>query len=259
MKRVTEKKGNSQKERLDRVLVHRGMVQSRQRAQGLILAGKVWVEGSPMIKAGTRVSSQVNISISKEPHPFVSRGGVKLEGALKGFDIHPKGKIALDVGASTGGFTDCLLSHGVRCVYAVDVGYGQLDWSLRKNPRVLVLERTHVRDLKRELIPSDIDLITVDVSFISLKKVIPYLLNFLIEEGELLVLVKPQFEVGKGAVEKGGVIRSEEKRKKVLEDLLKFLENKGLKPCGSLPSVLKGQKGNQEYFIYAKKRRESDG
>jgi 23S rRNA (cytidine1920-2'-O)/16S rRNA (cytidine1409-2'-O)-methyltransferase len=255
MKKVSEKKRVSQKERLDRVLVDRGMVPSRQRAQGLILAGKVLVGGSPMVKAGTLVSSKDPISILEEANPFVSRGGLKLEGALKGFGVHPKGKVAMDMGASTGGFTDCLLSQGVRCVYAVDVGYGQLDWSLRNDPRVIVLERTHVRDLTRERVSSDMDLITVDVSFISLKKVIPYLIKFLKDEGELLVLVKPQFEVGKGAVEKGGVIRSERKQKNVIEDIMQFLEGTGFKTGGYVPSVLKG---NQEFFIYAKKKRENN-
>ncbi len=243
------------KDRLDKVMVDQGLVSSRQRAQGLILAGKVLVQGTPVVKVGTLISQQAAISIIGEDQPYVSRGGVKLEGALKGFGIDPKEMTVLDVGSSTGGFTDCLLSHGVRRVYAVDVGYGQLAWSLRNDPRVVVLERTHIRDLTQEQVSSGVDLITIDVSFISLKKVIPHAIKFLKSDGTLLCLVKPQFEVGKKFVEKGGIIRSGEKREAVIKGLFDFLVELGFDPKGFLPSVLKGQKGNQEYFIYAHQRR----
>lgn len=242
------------KERLDTLLVNRGLVSSRERAQSLILAGKVLVEGSLISKVGTRIFPEVEISLVGKDHPYVGRGGVKLEGALKGFKIKPSERIALDVGASTGGFTDCLLQNGARCVYALDVGYGQLAWSLRNDPRVVVLERTHIQDLNPDMIPCPIDLVTVDVSFISLKKVIPKVMEFLKEKGEILALIKPQFEIGKGLVEKGGIIRSEEKRKAVIKTIWEFFLELGLNPIGTLPSSLKGQKGNQEYFIYAKKK-----
>ncbi len=242
------------KERLDTLLVNRGLVSSRERAQSLILAGKVWVAGAPISKVGTRIFPGVEISLVEKDHPYVSRGGVKLEGALEGFKIKPSGRIVLDVGASTGGFTDCLLRNGAERVYAIDVGYGQLAWSLRNDPRVVVLERTHIQDLNPEMIPCPIDLVTVDVSFISLKKVIPKVMEFLKEKGEILALIKPQFEIGKGLVEKGGIIRSEEKRKSVIKTIWDFFLELGLNPIGILPSSLKGQKGNQEYFIYAKKK-----
>jgi 23S rRNA (cytidine1920-2'-O)/16S rRNA (cytidine1409-2'-O)-methyltransferase len=247
------------KERLDRLLVDRGFVISRERAQGLIIAGKVWVGGQPILKVGTKVSAGVEIMLVGEAHPYVSRGGMKLAGALKGFSIDPKGKVVMDVGASTGGFTDCLLQHGARRVYAVDVGYGQLAWSIRTDPRVVVLERVNIRGLGREQFHDEIDLATVDVSFISLRKVIPPLMNFLREEGEILALIKPQFEVGKGRVEKGGIIRSEAQRDQVVAEIEDFLLGIGCKLFGVLPSVLRGQKGNQEYFIYARRGQKADG
>ncbi len=184
----------------------RGLAKSRAQGQALILAGRVQVEGLAAPKAGALVPDEVTITLKELP-PFVSRGGEKLAGALDHFQVVPEGKVALDVGASTGGFTHCLLTRGARKVYAVDVGYGQLDASLRGDPRVQVLERVNIRHLPKEAIPEPIELATLDLSFISLTLVLPKILEFLRPGGEILAMVKPQFEVGKGQVGKGGVVR----------------------------------------------------
>jgi 23S rRNA (cytidine1920-2'-O)/16S rRNA (cytidine1409-2'-O)-methyltransferase len=184
----------------------------------------------------------------------VSRGGLKLEAAIKHFDIHLNDKIAMDVGSSTGGFTDCLLQHGAAKVYCIDVGYGQLAWKLRQDPRVVLFERTNIRHLQRDKIHDVIDIATVDVSFISLVKVIPKVIEFLKEEGEIIALIKPQFEVGKGEVDKGGIIRNEGKRLKTVEYVKEKLEDAGLRTIGIIQSPIAGQKGNVEYLIHCKKR-----
>ena len=182
----------------------------------------------------------------------MSRGGVKLEGALRAFEVNPEGMVALDVGASTGGFTHCLLLHGVRKVFAVDVGYGQFAWSLRNDSRVVLFERTNIRSLSTEMIPEAIELAVMDVSFISLKKVIPCVLPVLAREGEMICLVKPQFEAGKGKVGKGGVVGDEEQIQGILEDMRTFVEEQRLAFCGIRESVLKGPKGNREFFLYTR-------
>ncbi len=237
------------KTRLDQLLVARGLAQSRAQAQALILAGRVLVEGSPAAKAGTPIPDGSAITLKAAPR-FVSRGGEKLAAALDHFRVSPAGKVALDAGASTGGFTHVLLLGGAARVYAVDVGYGQLDASLRADPRVVSLERQNLRLLSREAIPDPIDLITLDLSFISLTLVLPRLLEFLRPSGELLALVKPQFEVGKGKVGKGGVVRDPALQREAVARVAAAAKALGFQVSPGFPSPLKGPKGNQEYFLY---------
>ena len=256
------------KERLDKVLFSKGLVKSREMARALIMEGKVYVDGNKITKAGTPVNENSDISLQATDLPYVSRGGLKLEAAIKYFNIDVKDKIIMDVGSSTGGFTDCLLQKGAKKAYCIDVGYGQLAWSLRKDPRVILLERTNIRYLREilqeqgargkeqeygDLLNSKIDIATIDVSFISLTKVIPEVIKFLNDEGEVLALVKPQFEVGKGEVGKGGIVREEEKRVKAVKYVEEDLAKCGLKSHGVFQSPVIGQKGNVEYFLYMKK------
>jgi 23S rRNA (cytidine1920-2'-O)/16S rRNA (cytidine1409-2'-O)-methyltransferase len=215
----------------------------------LILSGRLRVEGLAIPKAGALVPNEVAI-ILKESSPFVSRGGEKLAGALDHFRVDPKGKVALDVGASTGGFTHCLLARGARKVYAVDVGYGQLDASLRGDPRVKVLERVNIRHLPKEAIPELIELATLDLSFISLTLVLPKILEFLRPGGGILAMVKPQFEVGKGQVGKGGVVRDPKLQQEAVQRVAAASATLGLSVSPPFPASLKGPKGNQEYFLY---------
>jgi 23S rRNA (cytidine1920-2'-O)/16S rRNA (cytidine1409-2'-O)-methyltransferase len=237
------------KTRLDQLLVDRGLAASRSQAQALILTGRVQVEGFSGLKAGTLVPEEAAIT-RKEAPCFVSRGGEKLAAALDHFQVFPAGKVALDAGASTGGFTQVLLSRGARKVYAVDVGYGQLDPSLRHHPRVVSLERQNLRHLPREVVPSPLDLITLDLSFISLTLVLSRMLEFLRPGGELLALVKPQFEVGKGRVGKGGVVRDQELQRQAVAKVAAAAAALGFQVSEAFPSPLKGPKGNQEYFLY---------
>jgi 23S rRNA (cytidine1920-2'-O)/16S rRNA (cytidine1409-2'-O)-methyltransferase len=245
------------KERLDKLMVEKGLVPSREKAQALIMIGGVKVNGQVMRKPGQKIREDALIEILQPPCPYVSRGGIKLEGAIKGFGINVEGKVCLDVGASTGGFTDCLLQHGAKRVYAVDVGWGQLHWKLRNDPRVICLEKRNIRYLPKEEIPEEVDLVTIDTSFISLKLVIPAVLKFLKEKAEILALIKPQFEVGKGEVGKGGVVRDPEKHKRVIEEIRIFSQNLGLHPVGVIESPILGPKGNKEFFIYLIKYGES--
>lgn len=238
------------KERLDTLLVDRGLAETRAKAQALILAGRVEVEGTAVAKAGSLVPGEAQIELKPAPHQYVSRGGEKLAGALAHFPVAAAGKVAMDVGASTGGFTHCLLSKGVGKVYAVDVGYGQLDASLRQDPRVIVLERRNIRHLPPEDVPEPVDLITLDLSFISLTLVLPKVLEFLSPGGEILALVKPQFEVGKGQVGKGGVVRDPKMQQSAVEKVARTARSLGLKVSPAFPSTLKGPKGNQEYFLH---------
>jgi len=232
------------------LMVEKGLVPSREKAQALIIIGGVKVNGQIMRKPGQKIREDAFIEIITPPCPYVSRGGIKLEGAIKGFSINVEGKVCLDVGASTGGFTDCLLQHGAKRVYAVDVGWGQLHWKLRNDPRVICLEKRNIRYLPKEEIPEEVDLVTIDTSFISLKLVIPAVLKFLKEKAEILALIKPQFEVGKGEVGKGGVVRDPEKHKRVIEEIWTFSQNLGLHPVGVMESPILGPKGNKEFFIY---------
>jgi 23S rRNA (cytidine1920-2'-O)/16S rRNA (cytidine1409-2'-O)-methyltransferase len=238
----------SKKIRVDTLLVSKGLVESREKARALILGGKVLVNGASAGKAGTFVAPDSSAEVLKAI-PYVSRGGEKLEAALKGFSIDVKGKIAMDVGASTGGFTDCLLQSGAEMVYAVDVGYGQLAWELRNNPKVILLEKTNIRNLDRKIIRSKIDIITIDVSFISLLKVIPAVLGFLPPAGIIVALIKPQFEVARKDVGKGGVVKDEIKRTEVIDKITRNMMDIGLKVKGVIRSPLVGPKGNVEYFI----------
>ncbi|RME64320.1 MAG: TlyA family RNA methyltransferase [Nitrospirae bacterium] len=242
----------AKKQRIDILLVEKGLIESRQKARALIMAGAVFVNGQPAQKPGQLVSLDAEIEI-KETIPYVSRGGLKLEEALREFNVDVKDKVAMDIGASTGGFTDCLLQHGARRVYAVDVGYGQLHWNIRQDPRVVVLERTNIRYLPKEKIPEEMDLITIDVSFISLEKVLPKAKEFLKQGGEVLALVKPQFEVGPEDVDRGGVVKDEKKRQKAVERVIEFSKTLGFQPLGQMACSVHGQKkGNVEYFVYLK-------
>jgi 23S rRNA (cytidine1920-2'-O)/16S rRNA (cytidine1409-2'-O)-methyltransferase len=241
------------KERLDILLVEKGIALSRERAKALIMEGSVFVNGAPQTKAGAMVDARADIELRGRDIPYVSRGGLKLQAALNHFDIDPEGMIAMDVGSSTGGFTDCLLKKGVRKVYCIDVGYGQMAWSLRNDPRVVLLERTNIRHLEREKIQDMIDIATVDVSFISLRIVIPRVIEFIRKGGDILALVKPQFEVGKGEVGKGGIVRDEDKRLGAASAVRHFAEETGLEASGIFLSPVAGRKGNREYFLHLRK------
>jgi 23S rRNA (cytidine1920-2'-O)/16S rRNA (cytidine1409-2'-O)-methyltransferase len=243
----------TRKERLDKLLVEKGMVQSRERARALIMERRVTVDGQALEKPGTLVKMDAHLQIQGEDLPYVSRGGVKLEGALKSFEVDPEGKVVIDVGASTGGFTDCVLQKGAKKVYAIDVGYGQLAWRLQKDPRVINLERRNIRYLKKEEVPEEADLILVDTSFISIEKFLPRLVEFLKEGGDLLCLIKPQFEVGKGEVGKGGVVKDSKLHQKVVDRISQFSRGLGLSVRGIIESPLLGPKGNKEFFIRLKK------
>lgn len=238
------------RERLDKILVDRGLAPSRERARALILAGKVELDGRVADKAGTMVAPGAQVSLREEDHPYVSRGALKLVAALDHFGLAPAGLIALDVGASTGGFTDVLLRRGAARVYAIDVGYGQLAWTLRQDPRVVVLERENVRHLDPAKLPEPADLAVVDVSFMSLTLVLEKIAQLLRgEDKPVVALVKPQFEVGKGEVGKGGVVRDEAKRQAAVDKVARFAEGAGFRVVGVLPSPILGPAGNVEYLM----------
>ncbi|HOG18168.1 MAG TPA: TlyA family RNA methyltransferase [Syntrophales bacterium] len=245
--------GKPAKIRLDRLLVERGLAATPEIAQSLVLSGDVLIDGTPVDKAGTLVAPGAAVRLRGQDHPYVSRGGVKLKGALDAFGLEVRGRIALDVGASTGGFTDCLLQEGVSRVYAVDVGYGQLAWKLRQDDRVVPVERTNIRRFDGSLLEEDVDLVTIDVSFISLRRVLPAVLGLLHRETLLLMLVKPQFEVAKGDVGKGGVVRDPEKQEAALRGIEQFCREAGLEVLGTCESPVCGPAGNREFFVYAKK------
>ena len=235
------------RERLDVLLCQRGLADSRERARRLIMAGQVLVNGEVRDKPGFRVASAADITVTEQP-PYVSRGGVKLEAALTAFGVDVRGLVAADVGASTGGFTDCLLQHGAGRVYAIDVGYGQLAWRLRNDPRVVPMERVNVRYLTS--LPEPIDLASVDVSFISLKLVLPVIKALLQPRGAVIALIKPQFEAGRALVGKGGVVKDPEVHRAVLRDLLGWVQAQGLRVQGLIPSPLLGPAGNAEFLAH---------
>ena len=237
------------KERLDKLLVQRGLAPTREKAQAYILAGQVRVNDNPADKAGTRVDAEAQIAVTGKDHPYVSRGGVKLEAALDAFALDPAGLVCMDIGASTGGFTHCLLEQGAVKVYAVDVGQGQLDAKLRADGRVVVMEKTNARNLPVDSFPESPELATVDVSFISLEKVLPSVFGVLTLKGEAVVLVKPQFEVGKGQVGKGGVVRDGSHHRAVIARVARFAVLHGWHVRGVTASPLKGPKGNREFFL----------
>lgn len=239
------------KQRLDTLLVGRGLTESRERAKQLILAGEVIVAGNAQVKPGQLISSDAEIVV-KQPPRYVSRGGLKLEKALQVFQVDVRDSIAIDVGASTGGFTDCLLQHGAKFVYAVDVGHGQLIWKLRQDPRVCVIEGTNIRTIDVNRFESPVEIGVVDVSFISLQKVLPIVTQIVNPIGDVLALVKPQFEAGRQHVGKGGVVRDARVHVQVLGNIVQFIQGLDLSVMGISHSPIRGPAGNIEYLIWFK-------
>lgn len=237
---------SSRRERLDRLLVERGLVDSREQASRLILAGVVKVAGARADKQAMPVAVDAPIEIDRPASAYVSRAGDKLAPALDAFAVEVAGAVAIDVGASTGGFTDCLLQREAARVYAVDVGYGQMAWRIRQDPRVVVIERQNIRHLPDGLIPEPMQLAVIDVSFISLTLVLPSVVRLLAPRAWVVALIKPQFEVGKGQVGRGGIVRDDEQRRAVVEKIVTFAGDCGLKLVGTLESPVAGQKGNRE-------------
>lgn len=242
------------KVRADVLLTKRGLAPSRARAQALILAGKVFTGGRRVDKRGEALDEGAPLEVREPDHPYVSRGGVKLAGALDAFEYDPAGKTIADFGASTGGFTDCLLQRGASQVFAIDVGYGQLHNELRQDDRVVVMERTNARHLKRGDLPAALDLVVIDVSFIGLEKLLPAARSLLKANGEVLALVKPQFQVGKDKVGKGGVVRDPKVRREAIANLVAEAQRLGFELLGEADSVITGPKGNQETFILLRRR-----
>jgi 23S rRNA (cytidine1920-2'-O)/16S rRNA (cytidine1409-2'-O)-methyltransferase len=237
------------KQRADRLLAARGLAPSRERAQALIMAGAVLVDGRPVDKAGALVDEGARIELRGDDNPYVSRGGLKLEGALADLGVAVAGKVVLDVGASTGGFTDCCLQRGARRVFAVDVGTNQLDFKLRRDPRVLSLERTNARAIAPAMFPEPADLAVIDVSFISIALVLGPALACLTPVGEIVAMVKPQFEAGREKVGKGGVVRDPAVREEAIARVIACAAGLGLECAGRADSRLLGPKGNQETFV----------
>ncbi len=248
----------SNKTRLDVLLTERGLLDSRQKAQATIMSGIVFVNGQRVDKVGTAVSNDALIEIRGTTLPYVSRGGLKLEKAMQTFPLTLTGKICADIGASTGGFTDCMLQNGAKKVYAVDVGYGQLDWKLRNDARVVCMERTNARYLTHEEIPEELDFASVDVSFISLKLIFPALYGLLREGGEIACLIKPQFEAGREKVGKKGVIRDPAVHLEVLEHFLIHAKENHFTVLGITYSPIRGPEGNIEYLGFLRKSEEPD-
>lgn len=238
--------------RLDLLLVERGLVDTRERAQGLILSGSVLVDEKRIDKVGKRIPINAELRLLGKGIPYVSRGGLKLERAIEAFSITVRDRIVLDVGASTGGFTDCLLQKGAKKVYTVDVGYGQLAWKLRKDPRVVVIERQNIRTLSEKVFQEELDLATIDCSFISLKIVLPKVRSLVRETGEILALLKPQFEVGKGEVGKGGIVKDPGLHDKVIREIADLAQGLNLNLLRTVESPILGAKGNREFFLYWK-------
>lgn len=245
---------HSKKIRLDALLVERGMAPTVEKARAMILSGSVRMDTRLMDKAGEIVQPDANLSLKGENHPYVSRGGLKLKGALEHFMLEVKGDVVLDVGASTGGFADCLLQAGARKVYAVDVGYGQLAWKLREDPRVVVIERTNIRHYDGAGLDEKPTLAVIDVSFISLKTVIPAVLPLVSDDAMILALIKPQFEAQKDEVGKNGVVTDEAVHERVVEEICLLCQSKNLDVQGTCVSSLTGPAGNKEFFILAKKK-----
>lgn len=231
-------------------MVARNIAASRERARTLITAGSVLVNGLPAAKPGTIVSTQSAITLKAQDFPYVSRGGLKMEKALQTFPVNLANAVCLDIGASTGGFTDCMLQHGARKVYAVDVGYGQLAWKIRQDPRVVAIERTNARHISPDLIPEKVNYVSIDVSFISLRLIVPAILAFMQPAAGIIALIKPQFEVGKGQVGKGGVVRDNQLHLSVISSLREFFESLSLKYLGDVPSPILGPKGNKEFLAF---------
>jgi len=237
------------KKRVDVLLVERGLAESRERAKSLIMAGLVYGGGNRLDKPGALVDGSMEIALKGRDHPYVSRGGVKLEGLLDKFDIDVTGKTALDIGASTGGFTDCLLKRGAASVTAVDVGKGQIDWKLRNDPRVRLVENFNARQITKENIGGVFDIVTIDVSFISLELVLSPAACVTAPGGRIIGLVKPQFEAGRGEVGKGGIVKDAAVQKKCVEKVKSFGASIGLELIGDMESPIRGAKGNREFFV----------
>lgn len=244
-----------EKERLDVLLVQQGLANSRELAKAYIMAGNVYVDGQKEDKAGTKVAVTAKLEVKGNQMKYVSRGGYKLEKAMDVFGIRLDGKICLDIGASTGGFTDCMLQNGASKVYAIDVGYGQFAWKLRNDERVVCLEKTNVRYVTHEQVPDEGDFASIDVSFISLTKVLPAVLGVLGERGRLVCLIKPQFEAGREKVGKKGVVRDSSVHREVIEMIVEYVRTQGLGILGLDFSPIKGPEGNIEYLIYLDKSR----
>ena len=243
----------SKKTRLDVLLVERGLMESRQKAQAVIMSGEVFVKGQRVDKPGTAVDREAEIEVRGNSLRYVSRGGLKLEKAMAAFPVHLTGAVCADIGASTGGFTDCMLQNGAAKVYAVDVGYGQLAWKLRSDPRVVCLERTNARYLSHEEVPDELDFASIDVSFISLKLILPAVHGLLKEGGYVSCLVKPQFEAGREKVGKKGVVRDPAVHLEVLEQFLGHAKESGFRVLGLTFSPIRGPEGNIEYLGYLEK------
>jgi len=241
------------KERIDVLLTARGLAPSRERAQALLLAGQVRVNGAPITKAGARVPDDARIEIAGDSNPYASRGGLKLAGALEDFGVSPSGQTCLDVGSSTGGFTDCLLRSGALKVFAVDVTIDQLDWKLRQDPRVVTIER-NARYLRPEDVAENVTLVVADVSFISVAKVLPAIVPVAAPGADFLVLIKPQFELEKSEVGKGGIVRDPALHQKAIDRVTAAAEAAGLEILGVKPSRVTGAEGNQEFFLHARAR-----
>ncbi|MFU8857675.1 MAG: TlyA family RNA methyltransferase [Deferrisomatales bacterium] len=240
--------------RLDQLLVERGLAPSREKARALVLAGAVIVGEHRAEKAGERVDPSAPLRLKGEVNPYVSRGGLKLRAGLQAFGIDPAGRVCVDVGASTGGFTDCLLQAGARRVYAVDVGYGQLAWKLREDPRVVNLERCNIRYLEADRIPERAELVVADASFISLRLVLPKIRELLAPGGDVVALVKPQFEVGRGQVGRGGVVRDAALRRRSVENVLAAARELGFRAAAAVQSPVPGaKKGNVEYLVHLRR------
>lgn len=247
-----------EKLRLDVAMVERGLAPSREKARALIMAGEVYVNGIKAEKAGDMLKAQEQITVKEDPIPFVSRGGLKLQKALQVFPLELQNSNCIDVGASTGGFTDCMLQHGAAHVHALDVGYGQLDWKLRNDSRVTVMERTNARHMEPKLFPYLFDFASIDVSFISLKLILPALLPCLKEGGEVVALIKPQFEAGKGEVGKNGVVREASLHTHICSMMLQYAQDIGFICRGLSYSPITGPKGNIEFLLFLQKGQEEN-
>ena len=246
------------KKRLDILLVEKGLAESREKAKTIIMSGIVYVDGEREDKAGSTFPEEADIEVRGKTLRYVSRGGLKLEKAMTSFPIELNGKVCMDVGASTGGFTDCMLQNGAVKVYSVDVGHGQLAWSLRNDPRVVCMEKTNIRYVKPEDIEEPVSFASVDVSFISLSKVLPPLRELMTEDAECVCLIKPQFEAGREKVGKKGVVREKSTHIEVIENVLEFTKNSGFEVLGLDYSPIKGPEGNIEYLMYIRKTAEHD-
>ncbi|MDD4199903.1 MAG: TlyA family RNA methyltransferase [Eubacteriales bacterium] len=243
------------KKRLDIITIEKGLFESREKAKASVMAGLVMVDGQVVDKPGTSIDEKAEISLKEVLCPYVSRGGLKLEKALKTWNFSLEGAKAVDIGASTGGFTDCMLKNGASKVYCIDVGYGQLDWKLRNDPRVVNMEKCNVRYLNVDIIGRDVDFISIDVSFISLKLVFPVAGQLLDDDGCLVCLVKPQFEAGREQVGRKGIVRDPDVHEQVIENVIAYGEENGLYSCGLTYSPVTGTKGNIEYLLFMKKKK----